>query len=179
MKKIILTTPILASLLLFGCANGNKDANGFTIPDPETFVQEVSKTASIAVKRYNKKSEVLIASDPTFIYRPTTFNPDLHPDWAVIRATNLSLDTWFEYEAESPYRATITWTYSHPDIITYKLPVSEALSRATLSFKDNAFPTEINGEKKTLLTGEITYEGAKATVSYELILKTLPEGSNE
>ena len=67
MKKIILTTPILASLLLFGCANGNKDANGFTIPDPETFVQEVSKTASIAVKRYNKKSEFLIASDPTYI----------------------------------------------------------------------------------------------------------------
>lgn len=167
MKNKILLLALLP-LLLTGCGEDK--------PNPQEFVERVSKTASIAVRRYNKRTEALIGSDPTYVYKPSTFNRKEHPDWPVIYATNFALDTWFEYEGNTNYRADITWTFTRPELIVYRLPTSDVISRATMTFKDSAFPETVGEEVKCALVGTVTFEGAVATASYEIIFKTLPEG---
>ncbi len=170
MKKSILLISLLP-LLLVSCNNETK-------PNPEQFVNMVANTSSIACRRYNRRSEVLIGSDPTYIYRPSTFKRDEHKDWPYIYATNLALDVWFEYSEDSPYRAEIEWTFSRPELVNYRLPSSEVTSRANMTFKDEAFPDNYVDEIDCFLTGVITFESASATVTYEIIFKTLPDGAS-
>ena len=141
--------------------NKKVDMNAFAVIACDQFTSQVDYWDSLKKEIGNK---------------PSTFNRKEHPDWPVIYATNFALDTWFEYEGNTNYRADITWTFTRPELIVYRLPTSDVISRATMTFKDSAFPETVGEEVKCALVGTVTFEGAVATTSYEIIFKTLPEG---